>query len=229
MKKLLLLILCLVIITSCSHDDESLSLKDNSNESNKDIQVTKDGYLHFSNSNTFSDYINSIGDINGVSTKSTSVTHINGFTSLKDLKKKIESISTRSNDSQDEEGSEDEYNLSKSQDLLKDNRLQSVLDTTLRISIQDKYYKISKYGTFVTDKNNFSKIDDIITSFDKNQLSEISDGYYKINDNIFIYDSFGYISGDSCITTLNPETNITATRSSFGNIDQNTSIYNLNT
>ena len=146
---------------SCSSDDKTslIEVKDDS------IAKTNEGYLHFNSQATFDSYMNQLKAIKeGVATKSTDLPSVKGFKSITALKSEIKSMQTRSDD--DEEiGSKDEYNLSRSENIIQSELLMNVLDTTLRISIADKYYKITDNGTFSGSMADKAEIDTIIAHY----------------------------------------------------------------
>lgn len=55
---------------------------------------------------------------------------------------------SQSNDIDEFEGTEEEYRLARAEALLDDTTLLEVLDTTLRIVVEGKYYEISESGVF---------------------------------------------------------------------------------
>jgi hypothetical protein len=137
-------------------------------------------------------------------------------------------------DSEDvEEGSEDEYRISIAEKLIKDDILYNVLDTTLRISIEDTFYKITEIGTFYCPKEYANNIDEIISGFDKSSALFVADDIYKIDDNYYFCDSYGLISGDETIIDMEivgDEEDTSSTRAvAFGDRSYNTSYYGLGT
>ena len=58
-------------------------------------------------------------------------------------------------------GSEEEYNLSRCENIIQDEVLMNVLDTTMRISIGDKYFKITENDRYkIHDNGGTEKSDD---------------------------------------------------------------------
>ena len=237
MKKVYLYSISLLIcITSCSEDAITIdNVESTESATNKMIEVTEDGYLNFKSQAAFDDYINSISDVKGTFTTRSAHAGLAGFTSLNELQKNLTTLSTRSEDIDEEgieEGNEDEYRLSIAQELIKDDVLNNVLDTTLRVSIADRFYKIAEQGTFYCDKKDIEEMPRIISSFDKNSLTPISDNVYRINDRFYFYDSFGFISGNPTsedMELIEEEPELQTRSVAFGDINYNSSIYGLNT
>lgn len=247
MKKIYLYIIALLMgITSCSEDILMEKTDSKDEPSNNMVEVTKDGYLDFKTQSAFENYISLLRDEESSPVTRNSYTpKLIGFTSLNDLQKTLETVSNRSVDSNDEdceenceedceEGSEDEYHLSVAQDLIKDDVLTNVLDTTLRISIADRFYKIAEQGTFYCDKKDAEGMAEIISKFDKNSATPVADNIYQINDKFYFYDTFGLISGNAPSEDLEPvvveeETEAETRSILFGDASYNSSVYGLNT
>lgn len=63
----------------------------------------------------------------------------------------------------------------------------NVLDTTLRISIGDYFYKITEWGTFKSDIKNKTQVENLIDSFYvyKNKFSKINESEYVFENIVF--------------------------------------------
>lgn len=143
MKKITLLAMAFTVFafTACQQEDllaENDKAKNEADTTTDGIQVV-DGYLSFASDNLFQSYLASLKNEQSSSAISTRATQqsIKGFTSINSLKEQVAVANTRSGDS--EEGTEDEYRISIAEDLVKDDILYNVMDTTLRISIGDMF------------------------------------------------------------------------------------------
>lgn len=239
MKKITLLAMAFTAFafTACQQEDllaENDKAKNELDTTTDGIQVV-DGYLSFASNDLFQSYLASLKNEQSSSTISTRATQqsIKGFTSINSLKEQVAVANTRSGDS--EEGTEDEYRISIAEDLIKDELLYNVMDTTLRISIGDMFYKITEQGTFYCPKEYAEEIDNVIKTFDATKVSSISDDLYAINDKFYFSDTFGVVSGEENVidmeaTEIIEEENSVATRgAAFGESNYNTSYYGLNT
>lgn len=206
MKKLILFncILLGLFFSSCTDDVETTSPNQNTNEglANDGIKV-KDGYLEFSSNEVFQDFITQLDNESDgnymVGTRSLSAKSrlsIDGFKPLARLKSEISST-TRSMGSadgsdQDEEMNQDEFNIMTAENLLLDPILTEVMDTTLRIGIADRIYKITQYGTFSAPTDKSSYIAEAIKNFDTNILnrSDLGD-YISLGNDVTFTNSFG--------------------------------------
>lgn len=238
MKKNTLLTMAFAVSAFTACQQEDLFVENGEVESEVDttidgIQVV-DGYLSFTSDNLFQSYLASFRNEQSGSAISTRATQqrFKGFTSIYSLREQIAVANTRSEDS--EEGSEDEYRLSIAEDLVKDDILYNVMDTTLRIAIGDIFYKITEQGTFYCSKEYAGEIDNIINTFDATKVTSISDGLYAINDKFYFSDTFGAISGDENVidmeaTEIIEEDSVATRGTTFGESNYNTSYYGLNT
>ena len=174
MKKITLLAMAFTVFafTACQQEDllaENDKAKNEADTTTDGIQVV-DGYLSFASDNLFQSYLASLKNEQSSSAISTRATQqsIKGFTSINSLKEQVAVANTRSGDS--EEGTEDEYRISIAEDLVKDDILYNVMDTTLRISIGDMFYKITEQGTFYCPKEYAGEIDNIIKTFKSGKI-----------------------------------------------------------
>lgn len=197
MRKIFIVLGISLFLFSCN-EDENLLVSEGGNEDNgefiTDITV-EDGYLNFSSANAFEDFISKIeSDNNGndIKVRSTAI-KTDGFVSIINLKSHIakSAISTRNNNEL-EEMTLDEFNIIKAEKLLPDPILTFILDTTLRIGIEDRIYKITEYGTFSALKINGSNIDEAIENFDL-EIININEkvAYTDLGNNVTFINSFG--------------------------------------
>jgi hypothetical protein len=240
MKKNYLIVILLFVIASCSEHPITDNMNENDDQMSQafeDIKMTDAGYLSFKTKEVFDNYINSLKEEYVSSQTRAAIAHYNipEFMSINALKESIQNQSTRSaEDSEDiEEGSEDEFRISIAEELIKDDVLYNVLDTTLRISIEDMFYKVTELGTFYCSNEHADNMDEIISGFDQSSVLFIADDIYKINDSFYFCDSYGLISGDETIMDIElveDEEETAQTRSvEFGTIPQNSSYYGLGT
>ncbi|MBV5281122.1 MAG: hypothetical protein JZU53_01680 [Paludibacter sp.] len=161
--KISIFTLLLFVLSSCNND-EKINIDNSSQEAA--ITKTNEGFLHFESQSVFDDYLQSLeANKDGIVTKSSSPITIKGFKSINNLKSEISALQTRSGED-DEVGSEEEYNLSRCESVIQDEVLMNVLDTTMRISIGGKYYKITDNGTFCGSIQDTAKINTIATHYD---------------------------------------------------------------
>ncbi len=165
-----LFILSMFFSVGCK-DDSDLNDVVEKNIQKQSISVTEEGYLHFNSQLTFDDYIKSLKNEEHSGLRSAKVANINGFTSLNQLKDEMQSSSLRSgtisDDGEIEEGSMEEYQLAKCAGILHDDLIMNVLDTTLRISVGEKYYKITESGTFCGDIKDAEKVNEYASNYEK--------------------------------------------------------------
>jgi len=118
------------------------------------------------------------------------------FESVASLQKRLEKIQTRSGyNSEDlsdlEEMTEDEYNLMKAENLLLDDALTYVVDTTLRVCVENRLYKITEYGTFSTEIKNSKNIELAIRDFEPSTSIRVAPGAsVELNNDVVFTNSF---------------------------------------
>lgn len=163
---------------------------------NGEIEVHQDGYLSFKSDEVFKDYINLINEKqNGVLTRASQLT-IPGFTSIASLKERIELTRSENGSIEDdgelEEMTQEEFNTMKAEDLLHDPVLTEVLDTTLRIKVEDRIYKITQYGTFSALSSDAIHIDNAIEKFDTTLMNSTENGeYIELENAVTFTNTFG--------------------------------------
>lgn len=147
-KQLFILFLTAFTFSGCQQEDLLLEKATEDLEQVTTIEgiQVENGYLNFASNDLFQSYLVSLKNEQSSSAISTRAPQqsIKGFTSINSLKEQVAVANTRSGDS--EEGTEDEYRISIAEDLIKDDLLYNVMDTTLRISIGDMFYKITEPG-----------------------------------------------------------------------------------
>lgn len=206
-KQLIKLVLALLTFSACQQDD---LLNEKAMESQEQtfidgIQV-EDGYLSFASNDVFQEYLSSLeenGNSETVSTRS-SGRKIQGFTSIASLKEAY-TASTRSTstDEEEEEMTQDEFNIMQAEEKLIDPILTEVMDTTLRIKIEDRIFKITQYGTFSANAENAAYIEDAIAKFDTTFVHIYKNGEYVDLDNgVTFTNTFG--DGSIADTELTP-------------------------
>jgi hypothetical protein len=127
------------------------------------------GYLEFTTQTEFDDVIQSYIALENNSfteTKSISRKTAKNFTSIAELQ---QSCLTKSG-ADSEEMTQDEFNIMQAKLLLPDPVLCHVLDATLRIAVENDFYKITPYGTFVTRKGNEDELYAAIANFEQTKL-----------------------------------------------------------
>ncbi len=130
-------------------------------------------YLRFSNVEMLENYMDSCANTILVLPLQKKM-NANGFKSIADLRReciffennKIAKSLVSLGEDEIEDMTEDEYNLMKAEDLIYDNSLSYVLDTTLRVCVDNILYKITPYGTFSAEENCAAEIENAINTFD---------------------------------------------------------------
>ncbi len=117
------------------------------------------------------------------------------FVSLKEMKNYQKTRSTV--DEESEEGTEEEFHLASCQELIPDSRFENFLDTTMTVAIADTIYKITADGTFFTVKGSVEDLNKVSHEFDKDKLIRIDSKCYQASKDVYLYDSFGKLSGDT--------------------------------
>lgn len=190
-KNVLFLFATAIVFTACSEDDviNDTTLSGSNPEIIKNGINVEDGYLNFESNDIFQQYITSL-EANKSLTRTNSNIHIPGFVSIASLKEK--NSLTRADDENDEEMSVNEYNAVKAENLLADPVLTEVMDTTLRIKIEDRIFKITPYGTFSALSPNAEQLNNAIEHFDTTLVASSKNGeYIELNNGVTFINSFG--------------------------------------
>lgn len=237
MKKYLFLFMILgLLFNSCTNDDDFSPQKtvDEETPSTKINVKSVDGYLKFASDADLKNFLSVLEEENGSLTKSVSsgLTNIEGFKSLSVLKKELQSSSKVKalSEDEDEEMTVDEYNVMTAENLLLDPVLTEVMDTTLRIGVGDRVFKITEYGTFSAPSNKASYIQKAIDTFDKNiKTRTVLGEYVELANEVTYTNSFGdeTVGNELVQNMVEEETSLTKTVSSFENDFHNG--YNVST
>ncbi|MDR2465934.1 MAG: hypothetical protein LBD35_00960 [Prevotellaceae bacterium] len=150
---------------SCSNElDENLN--------GKEIEIAKERkYLKFDTQEELTVLLNEyIAAEKAPNVKSVSNRNIsNGFVSIAKWREE-QTPSTESgfgkSDDVMEEMTQEEFNVMNAKFLLRDPVLWNIFDTTLRISVGNNFYKITRHGTFITPVGNEEELYDVIRNFD---------------------------------------------------------------
>lgn len=231
MKNLICLFVLCLFFYACT-DDSNLNegqVKEQKQEIS-DISVSDQGFVCFKTRKVFDDYFSKLREDKNV-TRASSSQRIAGFHSLRDMK---EMCQTRSGDEDnDEEGNEDEYRVSCCCELLPDSRMENFLDTTMVVAVADTLYKITNIGTFFTKGGSVVDMDKAFRSFKKENVVNVGTNCYQVDENVFVYDTFGKISGDTvAFDKLDETVSLDGTRASSSvsfDEGENTSVYGLTT
>ncbi|NDV82448.1 hypothetical protein D0T87_10720 [Bacteroides sp. 51] len=194
-----------MVFFSCN-DDNDLLLENQESISPKtnDISITEEGFLSFSSFNALEKVINDIelGEKVGITSKAIVTRAISrDFESVATLRHQIDDFGGGGGgytppplpiDDDIEEMTIHEYRLMKAEELLLDNVLAEVLDTTLRIGVNDIVYKITDYGTFSAHKNKVIQIDRAIANFNPSIISGNEAGAsIQLNNDVTFTNTFG--------------------------------------
>lgn len=92
----------------------------------------------------------------------------------------------------DEEMTIHEFRLMKAEELILDPILEEVMDTTLRVGIGDRIYKITEHGTFSAPKGQLIALEKEIANFNTTLISNCEIGSsVSLNDGVVFVNSFG--------------------------------------
>lgn len=178
----------------------------------------EDGYLNFSTSIVFEEFLTSLEKRNETETIMTRAQQnkIPGFTSISSLKKSILNVTrniSNNNDDEDEEMSQEEFAIANAEDLLIDPILLEVMDTSLRIKIENRLFKITSYGTFSANMQNAEHIETAIQKFDTTLIYSNENGkYIELDNGVTFTNTFGQGSViESDLISLNDEVQTRAT------------------
>ena len=221
MKKILFGCLVVVLFFSCSVDEvEKNSANGQEPVLPEGIEV-KDGYLCFANDSVFRNYMTEFVDNKGIATRSRQNFEFKtaGFKSIASMKENLRAFETRATESDDEEMTIDEYNLMKAENLLLDPALEEMMDTTLRIQVSDRLYKVTKFGTFSAPTDNVKYLNSAIASFDTTLVCKCVNGEtVDLGHGVVFANTFG----DSSVQDIEMEgVDDIHTRSSIADSDVN--------
>lgn len=193
-------------ITACSSEDISSSVEDviaTNQTENSSVSVSDEGYLVFPTVQSLQNFAEQYSEENTNTsayqkvTRSTRVAGGIEFESVADLSERLTcthpktrveettkiNIQDSSVDPEDfedldevEEMNEDEYNVMKAEKLLFDNIMTHLVDTTLRVCVEGRLYKITEHGTFSIDVSNKKKLDEYIDGFDPEIKLKVTPG-----------------------------------------------------
>ena len=210
MKQLFIFFVLCTVISACSDDGTFLCDEENYNEGvvTNDINVTDEGYVNFKTRNAFEDYISKLQDDDVDVPTRASKTFDGRIRNFKSLRDFGKKILTRtSNEDISEEGTEDEYKLSCCRELLPDSRFEYFLDTPIPNP-----------------------------HFDRNKIEDKGNNCYQVSDKVYIYDTFGKISGDTILCKQGgdyesaPNTRASSASYYLGNTETvNNNLYGLST
>lgn len=175
MKKFIYMFLLSLSFVSCVSDlDNNVSEKQNA----EGVLEVKNGYLSFSNDSVLKAYLENV-ESQGLISRSGNfdVKSVGRFQSIASLKKaRLVSRSERDDSEEDDEMSLDEFNVMKAEELLVDPVLEEIMDTTLRVQVSDRLYKITKYGTFSVPVDSSLYLSSVIENFDTTLVKNCTDG-----------------------------------------------------
>lgn len=229
------LTICIFSVIGCTED--SYVAEQTETYSNTGVEVTKNGYLKFDSSKSLEEFVENINKNGGnVANNICSRAGEKSFESLADLSNKLEKMKSRSDDLDEEEEEEneeeleemsvDEFNLMKCERLIFDNVLYHLVDTTLRICVEGRLYKITPMGTFSIDGENEDDLDAAIEDFNTEREESVPPGgSIEIGDGAYFTNSFGSSNSNNDGQPLpqNPNTISSATNSFH--TDYNTNDY----
>lgn len=195
-SKFLTLLLAAFAVSACQQEDlvSDKAIEGPEQTIIEGIEV-KDGYLSFASNDVFQEYLTSLeeGGNSEIASTRSGKGKIKGFTSIASLKETyLASTRTTSADEEEEEMSQDEFNLMKAEELLVDPILTEVMDTTLRIKIEDRIFKVTQYGTFSANAQNAAYIEAAIAKFDTTLIHSNKNGeYIELENGVTFTNTFG--------------------------------------
>lgn len=222
-KQLIILFLAAFTFSACQQEE---LLPEKITEDQEQITIggiqVEDGYLNFASNDVFQKYLTSLEEDRSSETASTRsiMRKIQGFTSVASLKESLPAATRNASDIQeDEEMSQDEFNIMSAEELLVDPILMEVMDTTLRIKIDDRLFKVTPYGTFSASADNADFIEAAIAKFDTTLIHSNESGkYIELGNGVTFTNTFGDGSiVDSELTPVEDEPVTRAVTSNFHN------------
>ena len=208
MKMYFMGMLCAFTLFSCNENDDLFLDAPDVDGDNipavvNDVSVTEDGFLNFTSFNALEKVVNDIeaGEAIGISGSTTLTRALaeKQFLSVAMLRRDINDgiggggyVPPLPNPNDNlEEMSVHEYRLMKSEELLLDNVLAEVLDTTLRIGVDDRIYKITEHGTFSVPKSKRSLLDREISNFKPSLIANKEPGAsISLNNDVVFTNTF---------------------------------------
>lgn len=201
MKKYFIGMIMSSVLFSCNENDNLFLETPNDNELNKtlkvsDVTVNEDGFLDFKSFNALEQIVKDIeeGEALGISGSTTLTRAISErqFLSVAMLREDIDGGGVGNSDDDSEEMTIHEYRLMKAEELLLDNVLAEVLDTTLRIGVNDMVYKITDYGTFSAPRSNLTLMEREIANFKPSLISSKEAGEtINLSNGVVFTNTFG--------------------------------------
>lgn len=192
-----------MLVTACSSEDCVDATDSGNTEQNKvvgnEVSVSQDGYLVFPTSQSLKNFVEEIsnGQQPTVLSQTTRSGGIKTFESVADLDERLARMETRTTNTNSEdlsdleEMTEEEFNLMKAENLLFDDVLTHMVDTTLRVCVEGRLYKITEKGTFSVDTTKSEKLELTIKDFNPNVSNSIKTGQsIKLNNDVTFTKSF---------------------------------------
>lgn len=193
-----------MLVTACSSEDLVDATDSGNTEQNKvvgnEVSVSQDGYLVFPTSQSLETFVEKLsnGEQPTVLSQATRVGGINKFESVADLNERLARTKTRATNTDNtedlsdlEEMTEEEFNLMKAENLLFDDVMTHMVDTTLRICVEGRLYKITEKGTFSVDANKSNLLGPSIKNFNPKITETIKTGQsLKLNNDVTFTKSF---------------------------------------
>lgn len=206
MKKLAFFLLTASLITACSSDDLSQDVTPAhavNQLASSSVSVSNEGYLVFPTIQSLQNFVEQYSEDNTKASAyhkvlpNTRATGGGHFESVADLSERLANgrHKTRANsevsiDRKDnsifyeniegldelEEMTEDEYNVMKAENLLFDDIMTHMVDTTLRVCVEGRLYKITDQGTFSIDVKKEKLLDESIRTFNPELKLKVNPG-----------------------------------------------------
>lgn len=206
MKKLVFLMLTASLITACSSEDLSPGAEtaQTTNQSaTSSVSVSNEGYLVFPTVQSLQNFVEQYSEdgagasacqkflpntraiggahfesVADLSERLANGRHITRANSEASIDQKVNSISNEDLKGLDEleEMTQDEYNVMKAENLLFDDIMTHMVDTTLRVCVEGRLYKITDQGTFSIDVKKEKLLDESIRTFNPELKLKVNPG-----------------------------------------------------
>lgn len=217
-KKLGLLIFAIATLISCKKE-VSNDFESNGNYAGKIPIVTTSlspkGILKFSDQKTFERFMETVKRGEGIEQIPADFKSLKKYLEAYKTKKQQETQVTLESNSDIEMGTEEDYYYSQFSNLVPDDILPYVVNEDLQIQIGDKYYQITRIGTFEVSETSLAAFETFYTTNHDNIWE--SEGYQVPNETL-LSDGVYQLQQGITRTEVPDEMDVMGTTESFGPI-----------
>lgn len=204
MKTFALFVVFLCMFTSCIKDHLKKEDGTNTEASSGVAQVNEDGYLTFQSLDALKRCLKEISE-NTESGQSIVERYLGGETTRSANQRTFISVAMQeamlltrsgnddSHDVDDEEMTIEEFGIARAGELLYEDALTYVMDTTLRIVAGDKLYQVTEYGTFVAPLDKADMLSETILNFNNglsSNMTQLSEDEFLLSNGITYINTF---------------------------------------